>query len=105
MNPCKRCGKTNPADIHTCTPPTDIIRMAQEAGDDWEHTLPDDRAFLERFAALVAAAEREACALICHELKMQNKFQNADDQYDDWNHGIAHGAELCRDAIRSRNNT
>jgi len=59
----------------------------------------------ERFAALVAAAEREACALICHELKMQNKFQNADDQYDDWNHGIAHGAELCRDAIRSRNNT
>ena len=38
----------------------DIIRMAREAGDDWEHTLKEDRRFLERFAALVAAAEREA---------------------------------------------
>jgi hypothetical protein len=34
----------------------DIIRMAREAGDDWEHTLKEDRKFLERFAALVAAA-------------------------------------------------
>jgi hypothetical protein len=44
----------------------DIIRMAQEAGlaiayaecdeDDWQE--------LERFAALAAAAEREACAKI-----------------------------------------
>lgn len=40
----------------------DVIRMAREAGDDVEHTLPSDLAFLERFAALVAAAEREACA-------------------------------------------
>jgi hypothetical protein len=31
----------------------DIIRMAREAGDDWEHTLPQDRAFLERFASRV----------------------------------------------------
>jgi hypothetical protein len=45
----------------------DIIRMARDAGDDWEHTLPQDRAFLERFAALVAAAEREACAKVCEE--------------------------------------
>ena len=38
----------------------DIIRMATEATrrDDW---WDDDQA-LERFAALVAAAEREACA-------------------------------------------
>jgi hypothetical protein len=36
----------------------DIIRMAREVGfDDFEQ---DD--MLERFAALVAAAEREACA-------------------------------------------
>lgn len=39
-----------------------IIRMAQEAGDDWDNTLPPDREFLLRFGALVAAAEREACA-------------------------------------------
>ncbi len=48
----------------------DIIRMAREAsgyiselpnGDAW---LFDDAA-LERFAAIVAAAEREKCAEIC----------------------------------------
>ena len=48
----------------------DIIRMAREAGDadridpftkdgDWVILTPDE---LERFAALVASAEREACA-------------------------------------------
>lgn len=40
----------------------DIIRMAREAGDDVDHTLPSDLDFLERFAALVAATERTACA-------------------------------------------
>ena len=42
----------------------DIIRLAREAGDDVEHTLPSDLDFLERFARLVAAAEREACIKI-----------------------------------------
>jgi hypothetical protein len=40
----------------------DVIRMAREAGDDVEHTLSSDLDFLERFASIVAAAEREACA-------------------------------------------
>lgn len=44
----------------------DIIRMAREAGmnvvDDQYSLLP----FLERFAALVAAAEREACSAVCY---------------------------------------
>ena len=42
----------------------DIIRMAREA---WAlEFIPDsDVSKLERFAALVAAAEREACAVIC----------------------------------------
>ena len=40
----------------------DIIAMAREAGDDWEHTLPEDKAFLERFAQLVAQAERNKVA-------------------------------------------
>ena len=48
----------------------DIIRMAQEAGFDewWDNgcsswdTLQET---FERFAALVAAAEREACAQLC----------------------------------------
>ena len=37
----------------------DIIRLAREAGDDVEHTLPSDLDFLERFARLVAAAASE----------------------------------------------
>ena len=53
----------------------DIIRMAQDAGmqtvfavteehkDGWK-TVVDHRPFLERFANLVAAAERERCAKI-----------------------------------------
>ena len=47
----------------------DIIRIAREAGDDWDHTLPKDRKFLIRFAALVAAAEREACAKVAEALE------------------------------------
>ena len=43
----------------------DVIRMAREAGDDVEHTLPSDLDFLERFATIVAATEREKCAAIC----------------------------------------
>jgi NifB/MoaA-like Fe-S oxidoreductase len=42
----------------------DIIRMAKEAGLN-----PDDLAaqFLERFAELVRADEREACAKVCDD--------------------------------------
>jgi len=40
----------------------EIIRMAREAGDDWDNTLPEDKAFLERFATLVAAAKQEQIA-------------------------------------------
>ena len=53
--------------------PEDIIRMAREAGlntvyaviaehEDGTQTVVDHRPFLERFAALVAAAEREKLA-------------------------------------------
>ena len=44
----------------------DIIRMAKEAG--YGLSLSDMHApALERFAAIVAAAEREACARMCDE--------------------------------------
>lgn len=49
----------------------DIIRMAQEAG--FEHIAEADywHPLFERFAVLVAAAEREACAQIAaYLLKM-----------------------------------
>lgn len=46
----------------------DIIRMADEASggrpaDGWGVMLDHEQ--LERFAALIAAAEREACAKVC----------------------------------------
>lgn len=45
----------------------DIIRMAKEAG--WQYADGDDGYNpLWRFAALVAAAEREACAAVCDKL-------------------------------------
>jgi hypothetical protein len=53
----------------------DIIRMARESGfevDEEGEILESDKwhtqtIFVERFAALVAAAEREACAKVCDE--------------------------------------
>jgi hypothetical protein len=48
----------------------DIKRMAREAGMFWFDYGSDDgdANMLEHFAALVAAAEREACARVCEEL-------------------------------------
>jgi len=68
----------------------DIIRMARDAGLDpdlWNFT----DAF-ERFAALVAAAEREACAKVCEDI---------DTEYD----GEDVLATWCATAIRARGNT
>ena len=46
----------------------DIIRMAREAGGREVGVYWDMTVFmLERFAALVAAQEREACARVCEE--------------------------------------
>ena len=46
----------------------DIIRMAKEAGgDDWG-IFRDFMPEIERFAELVAAAEREECAKVCEEI-------------------------------------
>jgi hypothetical protein len=47
----------------------DIIRMAREAGASSSgiSLIIGIEDFFERFAALVAAAEREACAKVCEE--------------------------------------
>jgi hypothetical protein len=44
-----------------------IIRMALEAGISESHAQ-GMQGFLERFAALIAAHEREACAKVCADL-------------------------------------
>ena len=56
----------------------DIIRMARVAGchdNDEEFRFVEFR-YLERFAALVAAAEREACAKVCDEMASRDKLSN-----------------------------
>jgi hypothetical protein len=46
----------------------DIIRMAREAGIcTWLKPPEDVKERLERFAELVRADEREACAKVCEE--------------------------------------
>jgi hypothetical protein len=79
----------------------DIIHMREQA-DDWaeEHLQcmgefhPD---FLtvsdERFAALVAAAEREACAKVC-EMTYEGAFEGARPCFET--------PDQCADAIRAR---
>ena len=71
----------------------EIIRMAREACSPYQ-VLNTDPEFLTRFAALVAAHEREACAKVC----------------DEWNWSSKHGAHPSSQlaavaaAIRARNN-
>jgi len=72
----------------------DIIKMAKEAGLDpdlWNYT----DAF-ERFAALVAAHEREACAKVCDE-KVDAEY--ATGKVD---HNEMAWTQACAIAIRAR---
>lgn len=64
----------------------EIIGLAREAGFSvaWPETVPN----FERFAALVAAAEREACARVCRDLGR--------------GHGVAFAEFDCVEAIRAR---
>jgi sugar-specific transcriptional regulator TrmB len=58
----------------------DIIRMTREAGlDQWDGTSNHFASIMERFAALVAAAEREACAEVCERLP--ETFKIAADEF------------------------
>jgi hypothetical protein len=75
----------------------DIIRMAREAG--WGQAKPHDDCTscgvfnFERFAALVAAAEREACAKVCEEMRTYVDRHNA---------VVQASAKECAAAIRAR---
>ena len=76
----------------------DIYRMAKEAGfmtlfineDTW---IP----YLEKFAKLVAAAEREACAKVCMDKWMEWMDASPDKRLD-----MRNDAEDCAFAIRER---
>ena len=74
----------------------EIIRMAQEAevphSELWS---PDeDVVWLKRFATLVAAHEREACAKVCDDIDTESMIQN-------WK-SVDECAKDCAAAIRAR---
>ena len=97
----------------------EIIAMAREAGFS-ERDAMGRPAFLgnsydlERFAALVAAAEREACAKVCDEIAidMWNLYKgrppykgDEEGRASDFTQGRSAGADDCAEAIRKRSNT
>ncbi len=73
----------------------DIIKLAREAAPCCENEglVCFDHNELERFAALVAAAEREACAKVCEELRFSALGPSAEAKYQ---------RDLCAKAIRAR---
>jgi len=89
----------------------EIIQMARAAGfrfSDEEDPLLANHAewqiqLFERFAALVAAAEREACAVLCSQQKDQWV-----DGSDQWGNPcpakVRATPSSCAAAIRARNN-
>ena len=79
----------------------DIIRMAREALGDWDEDVwlfLDDE--LERFANLIAAAEREACAKVCDDMDVV-RFWHGGIEHDDGNRTLGNAAA----AIRARGQT
>jgi hypothetical protein len=86
----------------------EIIRMAREAGfEDYHWTSLNGESELDRtlqvgeypigesvfkFAALVAAAEREACAKVCDDHATKDGFEGC-------------YANACAESIRARGNT
>ena len=70
----------------------EIIRMAQETGVTAERVRD-----LVNFAALVASAEREACAALCFDI--WNRWL---DSPEEDRHKMLYDAEDCADAIRAR---
>jgi hypothetical protein len=84
----------------------DIEHMAQEAGIKTGfvlHMPKWDKAtwlFMRRFAVLVAAAEREACAKMCDNLAKDRGMFHPDDE--DFKNGVLAGAGMCAVTIRAR---
>jgi hypothetical protein len=70
----------------------DIIRMAREAGFESHDIILNFPKELERFAALVASAEREECAKVCEILGAED-----DSFYAEFSR-----AKDCAAAIRAR---
>jgi hypothetical protein len=91
----------------------DIIRMAREAGfevmDEGKHhyahitdTLCHIDVAVERFAALVAAAEREACASLEIKVVVPTKTYSSMTSLDCYEAALIDTAIAFRETIRAR---
>jgi methionine synthase II (cobalamin-independent) len=81
----------------------DIIRMAREAG--WQYADGDDGYNpLWKFAALVAAAEREECATICGAISSAAEINemSCDEDKIEFYSSRHLAADDCADLIRAR---
>ena len=79
----------------------EIVRMAREAGV-FEVSYPHpagNMVEVERFAALVAAAEREACAEICDRVALR---YGEGPEVEHWAQGFKKGASVSAAKIRAR---
>lgn len=83
--------------------PEQIAEWARMAGDDWESTLPSDKAFLARFAELVAAHEREQCRAACIDVNLHaDAARKAAESYErPYIDGYQAAAIDCVEAIRA----
>jgi len=78
--------------------PDEVIAMAREAGiASWHVDLKKwvYEQGIERFAKLVAAKEREACAKVCDHMVMYGPVAEVQQRYNK-------AYVDCRDAIRAR---
>ncbi len=77
----------------------EVIRMAKEAGlvspSPYAGVWDNYAAALERFAELVAKAEREACAKVCEETDVE-QFTHCSVLHDDGRLTLANAAAAIR---------
>jgi hypothetical protein len=79
----------------------DIIRMAEECGIPEFENNESQADNILRFAAIVAAAEREACEQVC-ERRKSLYWMEFDKTGSDADRAAAIASEECADAIRAR---
>jgi hypothetical protein len=79
----------------------DIIRLAQEVWSAGDVYIGPSTESLERFATLVAAAEREACEQVC-ERRKSLYWMEFDKTGSDAERSAAIASEECATAIRAR---
>ena len=82
----------------------DVIRWMQEVGAKENNPTPKNYEgfvdIFQQFAALVSAAEREACAMVC-DAKAERNFPWSSENADKY-HAQADWANVCAEAIRAR---